>query len=68
MKKKINLNYSYKVEVVYNENYFENKTTNLNQSLVFNSNGRRSVDYIQRLLLHCKVIKIQLIKLTITLN
>jgi hypothetical protein len=54
--------YIYSVDVMYEEDYFDNKETPLVHTYKVASSGERNLDDIQKLYTNCKVLSIEKIK------
>jgi hypothetical protein len=52
----------YSVDVIYEEDYFNNKETPLVHTYEVASSSERNLDYIQKLYTNCKVLSIEKIK------
>ncbi len=57
-----NAKYIYSVDVMYSEDYFENKETPLVHTYEVASSSARNLDDIQKLYTKCKVLSIEKIK------
>ncbi len=54
--------YIYSVDVIYEEDYFNNKETPLVHTYKVASSSERNLDYIQKLYTNCIVLSIEKIK------
>lgn len=54
--------HAYQVEVIYNENYFDNPEEPREKTLYFGSMNPRTWDYIQNVYRHCKITSIIKVK------